>query len=196
MSSHPSRADSGQAPREEAIRTIGHQGHLRQKVSRNQGISKEDGWADPVQATEQSKKLEEAVRSELLKNPGPEGLGAHGEEGPAAHPIPAPGGQAASIGAEATAAYGALVSPELSATGKVFCLLWQCQQLPWPQTHCEVLCIRNGERGRFSERGSDTGLGGQRQRESWGLKVMSEGTAPREGCRESHPGPGQGSFTM
>lgn len=95
-----------------------------------------------------------------------------------AHPVPAPSGQAASISAEATAAYGALVSPELSGTGKVFCLLWQRQQLPWPQPHCEILCIGNRERGRFLEKGSKTGLGGQRQRQSQALRVRSEEAAP------------------
>lgn len=110
-----------------------------------------------------SKKPEKAVGSELLGNPGPEGLWApkglevQGEEGPGVHPpethpIPAPGGQPASISAEAAAAYRALVSPELSATRKVFCLLWQHQPLPRPQTHCEVLCVGNGERGRFLEK--------------------------------------------
>lgn len=80
-----------------------------------------------------------------------------------AHPVPAPSGQPASIGAEATAAYGSLMFPELSATGEVFCFLCQCQQLPWPEAHCEIFCIGKREKGRVPERGSETGPQGQRQ---------------------------------
>lgn len=129
---------------------------------------------------------------ELFRNPGRRGAmeprRCRDQElhPPAAHLIPAPGGQAASITAEATAAYGALMSQEFSATGKVFCPLWQCQQLPRPQPYCEILCSGERERGRLPERGSKTVLGarGQRQRQSWGLRVISEGKAPREGCSE------------
>lgn len=73
-----------------------------------------------------------------------------------AHPVPAPGGQPASISAEATAAHGTLMFPELSAIGKVFCCLCQGQRLPWPEPHCEIFCIGNREKGRFPERGSET----------------------------------------
>lgn len=104
------------------------------------------------------------------------GCGAQGGRTPVAHPVPAPSGQPASISVEATAVYRPLVSPELSATGKVFCLLGQCQQLLWPEPHCEIFCIGNREKGRFSERGSVTGP--QRQRQSCGARAMSHGTAP------------------
>lgn len=93
---------------------------------------------------------------------------------PATHPVPAPGSQPASIGAEATTAHRTLVFPELSVTGKVFYCLCQCQQLPWPEPHCEIFCIGKREKERFPERGSETGP--QRQRQACCVRVMSNGS--------------------
>lgn len=132
---------------------------------------------DPAQEVWQSKNPERA-----MENPGTAGAGPHGQR---THPVPAPSGQAASIRAEAAAAYGAHMPLELRATGKAFCLLWQCQQLPWPQQHHEILCIGNEERGRFSETGNETHPGGQRKTQSSRLRMVSEGTAPREQCSGS-----------
>lgn len=81
----------------------------------------------------ESKKPEEAVGRKLLGNPGPEGLWppggwrSMGRGRPGVHPpeITRSLPLVASLhpsGAEAAAAYRALVLPELSAVRKVFCL--------------------------------------------------------------------------
>lgn len=72
-----------------------------------------------------------------------------GRPGPqeGAHPVPAPRGQPASVGAEAAAAHGPLVLPELSAAWEVGLLQGQHQRLPGPQPHGEGLCVGNGRHG-------------------------------------------------
>lgn len=171
MSSHPSRGDSGWVPNDEESGPWegGRNTRAITAGKKFQGESIQEGRrADQAKSWRKQQKL---------------GCSGTGGGGRVAHPIPAAGGQAAPIGAEATAVYRARMSPQFGGTGKVFCLLWQCQQLPWPQPHCEILCNGKRGRGRFPERGSKTS-----RRPKTKAIMGNEGTAPREGG-----GPGQGS---